>query len=104
MPISGETWPQPRSSLRGFSRSEQRNFPELRAGIGIESVGRVVLGHDEHHVVRDAPDGQLRQVQWLGIHASVHGEIAQQAEGCRFYVCLGQRVSVVFWPVLAMSL
>ena len=74
----------------GFARAEQRHFPELRAGIGVEGVGRIVFGHDEDDVVHAAGDAELGEVQRLGVHQAVHREVAQQAEGRRIHIGLRQ--------------
>jgi len=63
--------------LAGF---QQGYLPKRGAAIGVKGIDRIVLGGHEYHVVRDARDAELRQVQWLGIDLAIHGHVAQQTK------------------------
>ena len=79
-PISGRDLIAATIVARGFAAERQRHMPELHAGIAVVGIGRVVLGDDEHHVVRRAADHELRQIKRLCVNGTIGRQHTEQTE------------------------
>ena len=87
MPISGVTWPHPRSSEVSLARRQERNLPKLGSGVSIKSVNAVVLrGHEEHIVGSLAGNRHRRGIERLSVDLAVHVHLEELAELRRVYV------------------
>ena len=71
MPICGEIWLQPWVSLVVSPEPQRGSFPQLRAGIGVEGVSAVVLGHGVEDVVAMAGDVDVGRVQRFGVDLAI---------------------------------
>ena len=91
IPISGVIWLATaivRSCLAGL---QQRNLPELRSGVSIESVNAIVLRGDEKHIVGAlGGNGHRRGIEWLRVNFAIHGDLEDLSELCRVYVARRQ--------------
>ena len=54
--------------------SQKIVMPEHLAAIDVEGVDLIVLGGHEQHIMRGTPDGQIRDVQGLGVHVALYRE------------------------------
>ncbi len=66
----------------------------LLQSIGIESVDRVVLRHDEDNIVHHTADGQVRHIERLGIDLTIDRIGIQLPEQLRIHIRRSQRCFV----------
>src|SRR5690348_2135115 len=71
---------------RSLAWLEQGDVPEGGSAVRIEGIDRVVLGRDEHGVMRAPADGELRKIQRLRVHLAIDLQRSEQSETRRIDV------------------